>query len=320
MITAAQLRAARVLLGIDQRRLAELSGPFRANHSAHGGERNDGAGQCQFAGQADRGFRRGRHRDDRRRSRQPFAGARRAAETRIPVRPGPIWTSDRRTRRRAERGRAHDARPSSCKWSASPDCWALAVLAIVAEPRQGLRRPSSTARRWRFPRSHWSVRCARCLAAPLNGHRSDLADRIAVARRPFPPGRAGFVFPCRRQSRRRGGKPLRSRLRPSRAGAAPRAAVLPRLPGRHESGGAGGRRVFLPAVLGIHVAGVLGAGHGAPPRSRQRQGGLRLSRDGKLRHAGAAAGLRPAGGTGGRLRICRHSRRAAYAVRGRRWC
>ena len=48
----------------------------------------------------------------------------------------------------------------------------------------------------------------------------------------------------------------------------------------------------------------------------QRQGRLRLSRDGKLRHAGVAAGLRPAGGTGGRLRICRHSRRAAHALCG----
>ena len=146
--------------------------------------------------------------------------------------------------------------------------------------------------------------------------RSDPADRIAVAWRAFPPGRAGFVFPRCRQSGRRGGKPLRSRLRPSRAGAASRAAVLPRLSGRHESGGAGGRCVLLSAVLGIHVAGVLGAGDGASPRSRQRQGRLRLSRDGKLRHAGAAAGLRPAGGTGGRLRIRGHSRRAAHALRG----
>ena len=137
-----------------------------------------------------------------------------------------------------------------------------------------------------------------------------------MAWRAFPAGRAGFVFPRCRQSGRRGGKPLRSRLRPPRSRAAPRAAVLPRLSGRHESGGAGGRRVFLPAVLGIHVACVLGAGHGAPPRSRQRQGRLRLSRDGELRHAGVAAGLRPVGGTGGRLRICRHSRGAAYALRG----
>ena len=123
-------------------------------------------------------------------------------------------------------------------------------------------------------------------------------------------------FLDRRQSRRGGGKPLWPRLRPSRALPAPRAAVLPGLPGRHESRGAGGRCIFLSVVLGIHVAGVLGAGDGAPSRTRQRQGGLRLSRDGELRHAGAAAGLRPAGGTGGRLRICRHSRGAAHALCG----
>ena len=138
-----------------------------------------------------------------------------------------------------------------------------------------------------------------------------------MARRPFPPGRIGIVLPGRRQYRRRGGKPLRARLRSSRDNAAARAAVLPRLPGRHESGGAGRRRVLLSAVLGIHVAGFLGARHGAPPQSRHRQSGLRLPGDGKLRHAGTAAGVRPPGGTGRRLRICRHSPGPAYARRGR---
>jgi hydrogenase-4 component B len=38
---------------------------------------------------------------------------------------------------------------------------------------------------------------------------------------------------------------------------------FPRVSGRHESGGAGGRCVFLPALLGIHVACFLGARHGA---------------------------------------------------------
>ena len=52
----------------------------------------------------------------------------------------------------------------------------------------------------------------------------------------------------------------------------------------------------------------------------QRQGRLRLSRDGKLRHAGVAAGLRPVGGTGGRLRICGHSRGANIRPMRRRWC
>src|SRR6185437_15495595 len=47
---------------------------FRADHSAYGSKRNAGPGQCRFARQADRGLRRGRSRDDRRRRRQPFAG------------------------------------------------------------------------------------------------------------------------------------------------------------------------------------------------------------------------------------------------------
>ena len=74
------------------------------------------------------------------------------------------------------------------------------------------------------------------------------------------------------------------------------------------SGGAGGRCVFLPAVLGVHVARVLGAGDGASSRTGQCQGGLHLSRDGKLWHAGAVAGFRSTGRTGGRLRFRRHSR------------
>ena len=48
----------------------------------------------------------------------------------------------------------------------------------------------------------------------------------------------------------------------------------------------------------------------------QREGRLRLPGDGELRHARIAAGLRPVGGTGGRLRICRHSRGSTYALCG----
>jgi hypothetical protein len=135
--------------------------------------------------------------------------------------------------------------------------------------------------------------------------------------RPFPDRCAGRVLSRRRQSGRHRRKPLRSRLRPPRAGAGPRAAVLSGVPGRHEPGGAGGRCVLLSVVLGVHVAFVLGAGHGASPRTGQRQGRLYLSGDGELRHAGAAVGLRPAGGSGGGLRVCRHPRGAAYDLSGR---
>ena len=57
--------------------------------------------------------------------------------------------------------------------------------------------------------------------------------------------------------------------------APPERVLLPflsRLPRRHEPRAvAGRRRLHLPARLGVHVAGVLGAGHGAPPRAGQRR-------------------------------------------------
>jgi len=143
----------------------------------------------------------------------------------------------------------------------------------------------------------------------------DAAAGIAVGRCAFPVGCAGGLLPSRRQSRRRGREPLRPRLRPSREGAAPRPAVLRSLPSGHESRGAGRRRLHLPGVLGIHVAGVMGACHGAPPRGRQHPSGLCLSRHGELRHAGAAARLRSPVGPGGKLCVRRDPRRVAHAAR-----
>ena len=49
MITAAQLQAATVLLGIDQLRCQAIP-TFRPNYSAYRGERNDNSWQCRFAG------------------------------------------------------------------------------------------------------------------------------------------------------------------------------------------------------------------------------------------------------------------------------
>ena len=57
--------------------------------------------------------------------------------------------------------------------------------------------------------------------------------------------------------------------------------------------------------------GLVGAGDGPSPRSRQRARRLRLHRDGELRHAGAAARLRPAGGPGRRLCLRRDARNDA---------
>ena len=114
------------------------------------------------------------------------------------------------------------------------------------------------------------------------------------------------------------GKPLRSWLWPPRTGAAPGAAVLSRLSCRHESRGAGGRCVFTFLLcwefMSLASWALVMAHH---RETGQRQGRLHLSRDGELRHARLAAGLRPAGGTGGRLRIRGHPRHPTHAVRRR---
>ena len=57
--------------------------------------------------------------------------------------------------------------------------------------------------------------------------------------------------------------------------------------------------------LGVHVAHVVGVGHGSPSSVRQRARRLHLPVDGEPRHAVAALELRPAGGSGRRLRVRR---------------
>ena len=54
MITASQLRAARALLGIDQRDLAAQSRTIPTDHSAHGSERRRHPRQCRLADEAGR--------------------------------------------------------------------------------------------------------------------------------------------------------------------------------------------------------------------------------------------------------------------------
>ena len=217
MITAAQLRAARVLLGIDQRRLAELSGLSVPTIQRMEASETMVRGNVDSAGQADRRLRRGRDRDDRRRRRQSFAGARGAAENRFGFGQDRCRALDRNARHRAEPGRAHDfcdrclcrdpanvVRRGIARDRRSRDC---------AEPQQerhrgDLRRDIGDlpGRAGRIA-AHAAWRHGRC-------HRPDPADRIAVARRAFPHRRAGGVLPGRGQSRRRGGQPLRPRLRP----------------------------------------------------------------------------------------------------------
>ena len=134
-----------------------------------------------------------------------------------------------------------------------------------------------------------------------------------MARSAFPSRCAFGLFPCRGQSRRGRGQPVRARIRPPRACPAPGAAVLSGVSRRHEHRRARRRRVHFSSVMGIHVAVVVGAGHGASSRQRQRPRGIRLFDHGELRHARAAAYLRPAGGARWRLCLCRHPRRASLA-------
>ena len=145
------------------------------------------------------------------------------------------------------------------------------------------------------------------------------ADRTAVARRAFSAGFAGARFSssssiwaaCTASLYGLGyGRHER--------GARPRASVLPGVPGRHEPRRPRRRRVHVPADLGVHVARLVGAGHGAPPAKRQREGGLHLPADGELRHPVAAARLRSPGRPGRRLRLRCHPQRNALPGRVRR--
>ena len=136
-------------------------------------------------------------------------------------------------------------------------------------------------------------------------HRS--AGRAALAGSALPPRSAGGGVSHRRQFGRRDGKSLRpGRLAP-RARPCPGTALLPRVSCRYEPGRHGGRRIHIPAHLGVHVAHIVGAGDGASPASRQRPRGIHLPADGEPRHAFAAALFRPPGGSRRRLRVRRDS-------------
>ncbi len=212
MITSSQMRAARALLGIDQRQLAAASRPVGADHPAHGGERRRRARQCRFADEAGRCARRQRHRADRRGRRLERGGGRgvRLKElTRGPARRSRRGADGRARlcgvagaaalRRWRWRSGARDARDARRLWREPASSALMLVVVGVAQPRR--RRPASTR---------------------------DAAARAALARRAFPHRCAVGVLPGRGQSRRRGGEPLRARLRPARGRA--RAACCRSIP------------------------------------------------------------------------------------------
>ena len=136
------------------------------------------------------------------------------------------------------------------------------------------------------------------------------AARPALDRRAFPPRCAERVLPRRRQSRRRRREPLCARLRPRTRRR--RGRVLPFYPaflaGMNLVVLADDAFTFL-VCLGVHVARRPGRwcmAHHREPENRARR--LRLSGHGELRHAGAAARLRPARRPERRLRLRRDPR------------
>ena len=124
------------------------------------------------------------------------------------------------------------------------------------------------------------------ISGSIRSHRPFLASSISVRR----------------------ARPLCTGLRTARGGARPRAAVLSRLSRGDKSRGRRRRCLQLPVRLGAHVVGVVGAGDGAPSRSKDGLCGIRLPDHGELRHVRAAVRLRPARGSARRLCLRRHSR------------
>ena len=152
---------------------------------------------------------------------------------------------------------------------------ALALNRRAAGRRHGWRRarPSDAARLMVYGLGLATSMALLVIAlARLIGGRRRRRDRPAarpaVDRRAFPHRRALGVLPRRRQSRRRGRKPLRHRLRPPRTAPERVLPFYPGVPRRHEPRRARRRRLHLPVSLGVHVAVVVGAGHGPPPRAR----------------------------------------------------
>ena len=192
---------------------------------------------------------------------------------------------------------------------------AAALLALAAVGVIMGRSPRRHAGRLRGESHHCGgVVHRRAGASPRRGgaFRSHAAARRAVARRAFPPRRAVRLLSHRGRSRRHERQPVRARLWRARNRTAARAAVLRRLPRRHDAGRARRRRLHVPVLLGVHVAHLLGAGDVAPPRRGKRARRLRLSGDGELRHAHAAVRLRPPGRPGRPLHFRADARRASF--------
>ena len=156
-------------------------------------------------------------------------------------------------------------------------------------------------------------------ACPADGRGDDgvAADRPADHRSSSAAGRPVGVLWRRDQRRRAGGQRLRHGIRPGQGTDAARRAVVPAVCRGDEPRADRRRRLRLPVLLGVDVAGVVGAGRRPPHRSGKPAGRPSLSRDGGDRHGGAAVRLRRARRAGRRLCL-RHDPRPSAPADGRR--
>src|SRR5580704_9533273 len=203
MITAGQIRAARALLGIDQRKLAELSGLSLPTIQRMEASEDTIRGNVESLMKLVAAFDGAGIEFDRRGRDQPGGRSRCAAEIEVMA----------------------VALVLSC----------VAVLLATSVLAVGLAPPGRPIVLWRRPCCFAGVvwRGAKCAARRFRWLRKP-APRSAVARCAFPHRRTRRFLSGRGQSLRRGSEPVRARLWPSRGSAAARAAVLSLLPSRNE--------------------------------------------------------------------------------------
>ena len=240
MLTAAQLRAARALLGVDQRRLAELSDlsvpTIQRMEASEGVIRGNVESLMKLIGAMEQA---GIRADRRRRAKR--------------------W---RRPRRAPQGVRAGEVAMAPLVGLICVGAFfAIAVLAIPI-----CRWKSAAAIIYGALPRDLAGRARQRPCPPLSRRaRSDVvaAVRAAMARRAFPHRCAFRVLSRRRQSRRRARPPsMHSAMAAMSLNRSACCRSIRRF-SRHEPGRARRRRLQLPVGVGVHVARVLGARAGA---------------------------------------------------------
>ena len=247
MITAAQPRAARALSGIDQRKLAELSGTLGPDDPAHGSEGRPDPRERRLPREArprHLGRRRGTHR--RGRGQRP-----------------------RRARRQDKTAAIQPRGPGAAvvtlvALGCAGALLGISVLALLIADLPGRSRVIYGCCLGVAVVGFWSA---------LHGVHSEPTPARAspgtpLDRRKFPSGRPQRSISRRRQLRSRWSQPIRAGVRGARACAYAGPSVLPGVPGWHEPRAPRGRRILISARVGVHVVVVVGARHGAPRRRR----------------------------------------------------